>query len=74
MHAELLFIHPFREGNGRVARVLANAMAARYGLPLFPFKLIAGEFREEYIAAVQKAAGAEYEAMEQIFRKLLEVA
>ncbi len=61
VHAELLFIHPFR----------ANAMAARYGLPLFPFGLIAGELREDYINAVQMAAGADYDPMEDIFRKLL---
>ena len=24
VHAELLFIHPFREGNGRTARLVAN--------------------------------------------------
>jgi cell filamentation protein len=29
VHAELLFIHPFREGNGRTARLLANLMADR---------------------------------------------
>ncbi|WP_206170623.1 Fic/DOC family protein [Spirosoma pollinicola] len=27
VHGEFLFIHPFREGNGRTARVLANLMA-----------------------------------------------
>jgi cell filamentation protein len=31
VHAELLFIHPFREGNGRTARVLANLMARKQG-------------------------------------------
>lgn len=31
VHAELLFIHPFREGNGRTARLLANLMAEKAG-------------------------------------------
>ncbi|HEV3037885.1 MAG TPA: Fic family protein [Candidatus Angelobacter sp.] len=28
-------IHPFANGNGRTARLWANCMALRYGLPLF---------------------------------------
>lgn len=29
VHAELILIHPFREGNGRLARLLATLMACR---------------------------------------------
>jgi cell filamentation protein len=37
VHAELILIHPFREGNGRVARLLALLMGLQAGLPpLFP--------------------------------------
>ena len=72
VHAELLFIHPFREGNGRVARTLANLMAAKYGMPLFPFTMINRKLYEEYIRAVQAAASADYAPMEKIFRMLLE--
>ena len=32
VHAELLLIHPFREGNGRLARWLADLMAMQAGL------------------------------------------
>ncbi len=34
-HGELIRIHPFANGNGRTARVLANWIAVRYGLPPF---------------------------------------
>jgi len=34
-HAEWVRIHPFANGNGRVARVWANSIALRYGLPAF---------------------------------------
>ena len=34
-HAEWVRIHPFANGNGRTARILANAIAMRYGLPPF---------------------------------------
>ena len=33
VHAELLLIHPFRDGNGRLARWLADLMALQAGLP-----------------------------------------
>ena len=45
-HAELVLIHPFREGNGRVARILSTLMALQAGLPLLDFGLIAGEKKE----------------------------
>jgi hypothetical protein len=34
-HAEWVRIHPFLNGNGRTARIWANYIAARYGLPPF---------------------------------------
>ena len=34
-HAEWVRIHPFANGNGRIARLLANSIAMRYGLPPF---------------------------------------
>ena len=33
VHADLLLIHPFREGNGRLSRWLADLMAAQASLP-----------------------------------------
>ena len=41
VHAELLFIHPFREGNGRTARVLANLMAYKNGSTSFQWEALA---------------------------------
>jgi hypothetical protein len=32
-HAECVRIHPFANGNGRTARILANALLMRYGVP-----------------------------------------
>lgn len=34
-HAEWVRIHPFANGNGRTARLWANSLAMRYGLPPF---------------------------------------
>ena len=33
MHAELIRIHPFVNGNGRLSRLVGNAVLVRYGLP-----------------------------------------
>ncbi len=35
VHSEWVRIHPFANGNGRTARLWANCMAMRYGLPPF---------------------------------------
>jgi cell filamentation protein len=37
VHTELLLIHPFRDGNGRTARLLAILMALQAGLPPLNF-------------------------------------
>lgn len=68
VHAELLFIHPFREGNGRTARILANLMVRKAGYDGLQFERIDERVFEEYIAAVHQAASQKYEAMEGIIR------
>jgi cell filamentation protein len=42
VHTELLLIHPFREGNGRVVRLLAILMALQAGLPPLDFGGVKG--------------------------------
>lgn len=52
MHKEFVFIHPFIDGNGRVARLLTNLMLlqARYLIVIIPPIV-----RAEYIQALEKA-------------------
>ena len=63
VHGELLFIHPFREGNGRTARILANLMARKQGYTGLNFRRV--NF-DEYIIAVQQVARKDYSRMEKI--------
>jgi cell filamentation protein len=71
-HVELVLIHPFREGNGRISRVLSTLMALQAGLPLLDFSLIADEKKENYFAAVRAGLDRNYRPMERIFAEIIE--
>ena len=70
VHAELLFIHPFREGNGRTARLLANLMCAKAGHKLLDLENFSKQKFEAYVNAVKAAANKDYKPMETIIRSL----
>jgi cell filamentation protein len=70
-HAELVIIHPFREGNGRCARLLAWLMALQAGLPPLDFSPLAGRGKRGYIAAVHAAFNADYTPMEACFAAVI---
>lgn len=67
VHGEFLFIHPFREGNGRTARILANLMIRKQGYDGLRFDKI--NFRE-YIIAVQHVSEKNYLPMERIIEAI----
>jgi len=71
VHTELILIHPFREGNGRLARMLSVLMGLQAGYPSLDFSRIKGKIKKKYIAAVQAGMNYEYEAIEEIFRVIL---
>jgi len=71
VHTELLLIHPFREGNGRSARLLAVLMALQAGLPPLDFSEFEGERKEEYFLAVQMGLEKDYLPMEKIFKEVI---
>ncbi len=71
VHVEFILIHPFREGNGRLARILSNLMALQAGLPLLDFGGIKGKKREEYFAAVRAGLDRNYVPMTNIFRSII---
>jgi Fic family protein len=59
LHYELVRIHPFDDGNGRVARLLMNYVMLRAG---FPPVIIRTEDKGSYLTALQKADAGEQEA------------
>ena len=71
-HVEFVLIHSFRDGNGRLARVLSSLMALQAGLPLLDFSLMAGTGKTAYIAAIQAGLDKHYAPMERLFGKVIE--
>lgn len=71
IHAELLFIHPFREGNGRTARVLTNLMFRRSSMEPPDWGKLDSNSYEQYILSVQQAASRSYDLMIKLFLDLL---
>ena len=71
-HVELVLIHPFREGNGRVARILSTLMALQAGLPLLDFGLLTHERKKEYFSAIHAGMDKNYEPMEKLFSVIIE--
>jgi cell filamentation protein len=72
VHVELMLIHPFREGNGRLGRLLATLMALQAGLPLLDFSEVVGVRREEYFSAVRAGLDLDYQPMKAIFTDVIE--
>jgi Fic-DOC domain mobile mystery protein B len=76
LHHRAVAIHPFLNGNGRWARMLANIYLKQRGTPItmWPEQTI-GEtsaIRGEYIAAIQSADGGEYEPLIAMHRQYSE--
>jgi Fic family protein len=46
LHAELVRIHPFEDGNGRSSRLLLNVVLVSYGLPPIEVERIKAEYNE----------------------------
>ena len=66
VHVELVLIHPFREGNGRLARLVATLMALQGGLPPLDFGGIRGKVRQEYFRSIRAGLDRNYKPMERI--------
>ena len=71
VHTELILIHPFRDGNGRCARLLAVLMGLQAGLPALDFGGIRGSKKREYIAAIHAGLSRDYDPMTKVFREVI---
>jgi Fic-DOC domain mobile mystery protein B len=76
IHHRLVSIHPFKNGNGRHARLMADIFLRAHNekLPDWPdFKLIKeNNMRDEYIKALKEADRGNYDFLEGFTKQLME--
>ena len=68
-HSEWVRIHPFVNGNGRTARMWANSLLMRYGLP--PVVQLRPRPDGGYAAAGARAMAGDWKPTAVVFRKML---
>ena len=69
-HVELILIHPFREGNGRLARLLCDVMAVQADRDLLDYTEWDRD-KERYFAAIQQGLARTYAPMIELIYEAL---
>jgi cell filamentation protein len=72
VHGELILIHPFRDGNGRLARLLTLLMALQAGLPTLDFSSLLGRCKRRYIAGIHSALDRNYAPVAELFAGVID--
>ncbi len=67
----LVWIHPFRDYNGRIARLLTNLLALNLGLPILIIKAETDRDRAVYVRAMKAADKNDYSKLEPIIANTL---
>lgn len=67
-----VWIHPFNDYNGRVARLLTNLILLNLDLPLIEIRADTGEDRDRYIAAMKAADQNDYSQLEDLLATTLQ--
>jgi Fic family protein len=63
-HLNVISVHPFRDGNGRIARIVQSLVLARGGLgspEFFSIEEYLGDHTREYYAALRETQGGSYQ-------------
>ncbi|MCC5827544.1 Fic family protein [Alkalimonas sp.] len=69
-HVEFILIHPFREGNGRISRLLIDYMCHKAGLGLLDYSLWDKQ-KDFYIKSIQAGIACDYQHMERLVRGII---
>lgn len=67
-HHAFTTIHPFQDGNGRIARLLASLILIKHGL--FPFTVLREEAKAKYIDSLEKADAHEFQPLIDYFAEV----
>ncbi len=73
-HHRFLWIHPFQDFNGRMARLLMNIILLKFQFPPIELKVETLFRRKKYIQALQKADNNDYRALQKMIREAMEEA
>lgn len=71
VHVEFILIHPFREGDGRLSRLLLDVLAVKAGLQPLDYTLW-DEHKDFYFKAVQAGRDGDYQYVERLNRDVAE--
>lgn len=63
---DFLFIHPFREGNGRLSRLICDIILAKNGFPMIGLKLKSGD---NYIQRIHDGYLQDYEPLKELIKE-----
>ena len=64
-HVEFILIHPFREGNGRISRLLIDFISYNAGIGLLDYSLW-DKHKDFYIASIQAGISRDYQHIDRL--------
>lgn len=67
----LVWIHPFSDYNGRIARLFSNLLMLKFGLPIAEVKAETGLDRKKYIQAMKTADRGDYSRLAELIKKAI---
>ena len=67
--SDFLFIHPFREGNGRLSRLIGDIILAKNGFPMIGLNL---KESDNYLEKVHQGYQCDYDPMKELLKSKIE--
>ena len=69
-HVDFILIHPFREGNGRLSRLLMDVLSVKAGFQPLDYELW-DKNKEFYFRSIQAGVNGDYRHLERLISDVL---
>ena len=69
-HVEFILIHPYREGNGRISRLLMDFLCSKAGKGTLDYSLW-DEHKDFYIKSIKAGVNSDYQHIERLVRDII---